>query len=167
MTPDLHWLQGPWRGRLALASRPRGGDWLDEELTGWQRAGVNVVVSLLEEQEAEQLELLRESEIAKAKNLEFVSFPIPDRDVPSSRAPALAMLRRIVEILETGRNVVVHCRQGVGRAGMIATGALVISGIGVDKAIETVSAARGLTVPETPDQLQWIRRLPSEHLVAK
>ncbi len=167
MNPDLYWLQGPWRGRLALASRPRGGDWLDDELGNWQRASVNVVVSLLEEQEAEQLDLLRESEIAKAKNLEFVSFPIPDRDVPASRPAALAMLRRIVEMLEIGRNVVVHCRQGVGRAGMIATGALVISGIGVDKAIETVSAARGLTVPETPNQLQWIHRLPSEHLVAK
>jgi protein-tyrosine phosphatase len=74
-------------------------------------------------------------------------------------------LRRVVEVLEEGKNVVVHCRQGVGRSGLVAVGAMVISGVGVEKAIETVSAARGLAVPETPVQLQWLHRLPSEHLV--
>jgi hypothetical protein len=36
--------------------------------------------------------------------------------------------------------------------------------MGVDKAIEVVSAARGEAVPETPVQLQWIKHLPSEKL---
>jgi protein-tyrosine phosphatase len=166
MNPNLFWLSGPWRGRLALASRPRGGDWLDDEIQSWRRAGIDVVVSLLEDDEAIQLELLRESEVTEAENLRFVSFPIPDRGVPASRSDALAVLRGIVASLEDGKNVVVHCRQGVGRAGMVATGALVISGVGIEKAIETVSAARGLTVPETPDQLLWIHRLPTERLVA-
>ena len=48
MSPDLYWIVGPWRGRLAIAARPRGGDWLDDELSGWRQAGIDVVVSLLE-----------------------------------------------------------------------------------------------------------------------
>jgi protein-tyrosine phosphatase len=165
MNPDLFWVSGPWRGKLAIAARPRGGDWLEDEAGGWQRAGVDLVVSLLEQEEAAQLELVREGDISESRNLRFISFPIPDRGVPASRPAAISLLRRVVEVLEEGKNVVVHCRQGVGRSGLVAVGAMVISGVGVEKAIETVSAARGLAVPETPVQLQWLHRLPSEHLV--
>jgi protein-tyrosine phosphatase len=68
-------------------------------------------------------------------------------------------------ILEDGRNVAIHCRQSVGRSGLIAAGLLVTSGTDVDKAVRLVSAARGQIVPETDVQLQWIRHLPSEDLV--
>ena len=43
MNPDLFWIPGPWRGRLAVATRPRGGDWLEDEVNGWRRAGLDVV----------------------------------------------------------------------------------------------------------------------------
>ena len=58
MKPDLFWIPGPWRGRLAVATRPRGGDWLEDEAIGWRRAGIDVIVSLLEEDEAAQLDLV-------------------------------------------------------------------------------------------------------------
>jgi len=38
---------GFWPGRLGIAARPRGGDWLIDELRSWRKAGVHVVVSLL------------------------------------------------------------------------------------------------------------------------
>jgi hypothetical protein len=71
---------------------------------------------------------------------------------------------RITGFLEEGKNVAVHCRQGVGRSGLIAAGALMSSGIATEEAIDLVGIARGLTVPETPDQLEWLRHLPSAQL---
>jgi len=68
----------------------------------------------------------------------------------------------IARALEEGKSVAVHCRQGIGRSGLIAAGVLMSSGIAAEKATEVVSAARGLPVPETPGQLQWLRHLPSE-----
>jgi protein-tyrosine phosphatase len=165
MHPDLFWIPGPWRGRLAVAMRPRGGDWLGDEASGWRQAGLDLVVSLLEKEEAAQLELADEGPTAESQQVHFVSFPIPDRGVPASTRAALLLLRNIAEALEKGKNVAVHCRQGIGRSGLIAAGVLMTSGIGVDEAIEIVSAARGQTVPETPEQLQWIHQLPAEHLV--
>ncbi len=165
MNPDLFWIPGPWRGRLAVATRPRGGDWLEDEANGWRRADLDVVVSLLENEEAAQLELVREGDVAKSKGIQFISFPIPDRGVPGSMPAALSLLRRIAAALEQGKNVAVHCRQGIGRSGSIAAGVLVTSGVGVEKAIEIVSTARGQTVPETSAQLEWIHHLPSEHAV--
>ena len=164
MKPKLFWIPGPWRGRLAVASRPRGGDWLEDEISGWRKAGLDVVVSLLEKDEAAQFELGHEGDVAESKGVRFISFPIPDRGVPASTREALSLFSTIAAALEEGKNVAVHCRQGIGRSGLIAAGVLLTSGMSVDKALEVVSAARGEAVPETPAQLQWIKHLPSEHL---
>ncbi len=48
MTPDLFSIPGHWAGRLAIVTRPRGGDWLEDETAGWQQVGLDVIVSLLE-----------------------------------------------------------------------------------------------------------------------
>jgi predicted protein tyrosine phosphatase len=125
MIPDLFWIPGPWSGRLAIAARPRGGEWLDDEANGWRRAGLDVVVSLLEEEEAAQLELALEGQAAAANGVRFVSCPIPDRGVPASTQRAVALLKDIVGALEDSKNVAVHCRQSIGRSGLIAAGALV------------------------------------------
>jgi protein-tyrosine phosphatase len=164
MTPDLFRIPASWRGTLAVVTRPRGGDWLEDEVSGWRRAGLDIVISLLEKDEAAQLELDHEADVAKSKGIEFVSFPIPDRGVPASTREALVLLTKTVAALEEGKSVAVHCRQGIGRSGMLAAGLLVTSGVAPDNAIGVVSAARGLTIPETPAQLDWIKHLPSEHL---
>jgi protein-tyrosine phosphatase len=165
MNPDLFWIPGPWRGRLALATRPRGWDWLEDEAAGWRRAGLDVIVSLLESEEASQLQLAHEGDAAESKGIHFISFPIPDRGVPASMSAVRSLLREIVGALDQGKNVAVHCRQGIGRSGLIAAGALMSSGLGTEKAIEVVSSARGVTVPETPAQLEWLHHLPSERPV--
>ncbi len=166
MSPQLYWIPGPWRGRLAVLTRPRGGDWIDDEIDGWQRAGLDLVVSLLEKEEAAELELSREGDAAHAKGIQFLMFPIPDRGVPASLPPARSLFRTIADALEQGKNVGVHCRQGIGRSGMVAAGVLVLSGIGVEEAIRTVSVSRGQTIPETPVQLEWLRQLSAQQPVA-
>jgi protein-tyrosine phosphatase len=165
MNPDLFWIPGPWRGRLAVATRPRGGEWIEDEAGSWRRTGLDIVVSLLEKEEAAQLDLLREGEAAESQGVHFISFPIPDRGVPASTRDALSLLKDLAVRLAEGKSVAVHCRQSVGRSALIAAGVLVTFGVAADKAIQAVSAARGQTVPETPEQLQWIHYLPSEHPV--
>jgi protein-tyrosine phosphatase len=147
-----------------VTTRPRGGDWLEDEVGGWRRAGLDAVVSLLEKDEAAQLELVHEGGIAESKGIHFISFPIPDRGVPASMPDALSLLYNLSASLEEGKNVAVHCRQGVGRSGLIAAALLVTSGVDVEKAIDVVSAARGQTVPETAAQRQWIQHLLDERL---
>jgi protein-tyrosine phosphatase len=151
---------------LAVVTRPRGGDWLEDEASGWQRDGIGVVVSLLERDEAAQLDLLDEPSVAEAKGMCFISFPIPDRGVPASKAAALALFASIRSALEDGRIVAVHCRQGIGRAGLVAAGVLAISGVKPADAIQVVSSARGVPVPETSDQLLWVEGLTTEQPVA-
>ena len=161
MRADLFWIPGPWRGRLAIAARPRGGDWLDDEATAWRGAGIDVVVSLLEDDEAAQLDLVNERQASEGRAMSFVSFPIPDRGLPASTEAAIEVIGHIAAQLEAGKNVAVHCRQGVGRSSLIAAGVLINSGLQAEKAIETVSSARGVVVPETLEQRRWIEQLAS------
>jgi protein-tyrosine phosphatase len=167
MKANLFWIPGPWRGRLAIAPRPRGGDWLGDEASAWRRAGIDVVVSLLEDDEAAELDLDDERQAAENQAIRFISFPIPDRGVPASTEAALSTIGAITAQLDAGKNVAVHCRQGIGRSGLVASGLLMISGIKADEAMRIVSSARGISVPETPEQRRWIEKLPSRAPVTK
>ncbi len=156
MGTELHWVKGPWEGKLALAPRPRGGDWLEEEMAAWRRAGIDTVVSLLTPDEERDLDLRQESRGVKARGMKFVALPIPDRDVPNSESEVSAVLDRMDSDLSAGKNVVVHCRQGVGRTGLVAACLLVAKGLTPESAVKTISAARGNPVPETAEQRRWI-----------
>jgi protein-tyrosine phosphatase len=167
MKADLFWIPGPWRGQLAIATRPRGGDWLDDEMNAWRQVDLDVIVSLLEPNEAGQLDLLGERQAAEDHALRFISFPIPDRGVPASLQEAVFLIERITAQLDVGKNVAVHCRQGIGRSGLIAAGVLISAGMGPDDAIQIVSSARGVAVPETAEQRKWTERLPAGLSVTK
>lgn len=72
-----------------------------------------------------------------------------------------ALLARLISLLENGQNIGIHCRQSVGRSGLIAAGILVSAGLDAEKAVVAVSVARGQPIPETSGQLEWIRHLPA------
>ncbi len=156
MRTELYWVSGAWPGRVAVAPRPRGGDWLEDEIRAWRAAGVGVVVSLLEVDEAADLELGAEADLARANGIEFVSFPITDRGVPASREAAAELVAELARAVAAGRNVVIHCRQGVGRAALVAAALLVRLGASAAEAVERVGSARGRAVPETPEQRAWL-----------
>ena len=156
MSTTLHWMDGPWPGRLALSSRPRGGDWLDDEIKHWKDAGISAVLSLLTKDEEGDLGLQNEAESVKAAGMKFLSFPIPDRQVPASDASVTAAIERLDAELTSGNNVLVHCRQGIGRTGLMAASLLIMKGLSPGAALENVSAARGAAVPETAEQRRWI-----------
>jgi len=156
MPTQLYWIDGPWPGRLAVAPRPRGGDWLEDEVSAWQRAGVDDVLSLLTAEEENDLELINEAETAKSHHLKFFSFPIEDRQVPASEFRLTETLEKLNADLSAGNNVMIHCRQGIGRSGLVAACLLVTQGWDPGKAVEEVSAVRGVPVPETAAQRKWI-----------
>jgi protein-tyrosine phosphatase len=130
---------------------------LGDETAAWRAAGIDMVVSLLEAEEEAQLVLEGETAAAAASGIDFRAFPIPDRGVPASRESVAELADDIVDALDTGKNVAVHCRQGIGRSGMIVGGVLVAAGEDLARALRTIKESRGLDVPETEEQEQWLR----------
>lgn len=158
ISTTLYWIDGPWPGRVALAARPRGGDWLADEMSAWRRSLVDTVVSLLTGAEEADLELANESQEAKSHGMTFISFPIQDRQVPSSEVALGKFVEKLDAELSKGKNLVVHCRQGIGRTGLIAACLLVSKGWSPDAALQQLSAVRGVAMPETSQQREWIDR---------
>jgi len=159
MIPKLYRVTGSWPGKLFLSSRPRGGDWLGDEVLGWRRSGIDTVVSLLTSEEEQELDLVEEASEARKHDLAFVSFPIPDRGVPSNASTLTNFLENIHRDLQHGKNVLVHCRQGIGRTGLVAASLLVREGMEPELAIHEVSSVRGVHIPETPEQESCIYKI--------
>jgi protein-tyrosine phosphatase len=164
MSARMYSIPGPWPGRLGIVPRPRGGDWLEDEVRVWRDLGIDVVVSLLASEEEDDLGLREEGRLAARQGIRFVPFPIADRGVPSSVSDTAALLANLRDALDAGRTVAVHCRQGIGRSALVAAGVLMVAGASPVSALETIQAARGVPVPETPQQQAWIETL-SDFLV--
>lgn len=152
-------IPGPWVGTLTIGTRPRGGDWLEDDLRCVRRHGASILISLLEAPEETELGLQAEGLLAERCDLQFWRHPIPDRGVPKSQLEAVRFVQRIISELLSRRSVVVHCRQGIGRSGLVAGATLVLLGVDTNEALRTLEEARGVAAPETDAQVQWLRSL--------
>lgn len=159
MKTEVYWVPGPWRGRLGIVARPRGGDWLQDEVRSWQDAGLDVVASLLTAEEASELGLQQEESLARQEGVELRNFPIPDYGVPSSRTDFGRFLSGLEKALASGKNVGIHCRQGIGRSSLAIAALLVLSGEKPEEAFRSVARARGREVPDTDEQRRWVSQL--------
>lgn len=157
---SLYWIDLPLAGRLAIMARPRAGDWLEDEISAWRGEGVDIVISLLEREEVVELSLQREDALCRGRGMEFVSFPIPDRGVPSSMREVVALARTAAERIDQGKAVAVHCRAGIGRASVIAACVLACSGIDPKAAFDLIARTRGVPVPDTDAQRDWVVAFP-------
>jgi protein-tyrosine phosphatase len=155
MTATLYWVDAALPGRLAVAPRPRHADWLADEIRSWEGAGVDTVVSLLCDDEIAELELQNEAGFCADYGIEFLRFPIKDRGVPESAKDARAFVSDLSHRLSEGLAVLVHCRAGIGRTGMIAACCLIASGMTPDDAFARIAEAPGTRVPDTEDQRRW------------
>lgn len=125
-------------------------------MASWKRAGVTLVVSLLTPDEETDLGLTEETTECATAGLQFITLPVPDRGVPPNRTEFERVVSEVVGELNRGGVVAVHCRQGIGRSAVVAIGVLKKLGVPTAEAAARVSAARGLPVPETKEQAEWI-----------
>ena len=160
--PDLFWVEVPATGRLAVSSRPRGGLWLADDMAHLRRAGVDTLVSMLVPGELRELQLDGEDEHAIAAGLSFVSLPVPDLSPPPSMEilPGLLALR---DEVASGRTVVAHCRQGVGRSPLCVASVMVLLGVPAADAWQRITKVRGRDVPDTAAQGRWVEQLALAH----
>jgi protein-tyrosine phosphatase len=163
MKAELFWVEGVPGARLAVLPRPRGGDWLTDEIRSLRQSGVDVLVSLLVPEEATDLDLTEEAACCAASGIEFVSFPFADRSVPASTADTLALVRRLTTLLADGKAVAIHCRQGVGRSALMAACVLTSLGDTAEESLARVARARGCPVPDTAEQRDWVLRIADRH----
>ena len=145
--------------QLAIASRPQGGAWLQEDIRRLKDEGIDVLVSLLSFTENRELELEMEKAACSSVGLTFVNFPLPDRQVPPSRLGFLTFAQFLHKRAKEGLRVGVHCRACIGRSSVLLATVMRLEGCSAREAFERISSARGMRVPDTPEQAKWVAGL--------
>ena len=143
--------------KLGIMARPRGDDWLKDEIGNLKKQNVGMLVSLLEKDEINELGLRQQETICKSSGIEFINFPIADRDIPKTTDKTDWLVDFLTSKLQDGSSVVIHCRMGIGRSSIIAASVLLRAGLKAENIIDHISKIRGLKVPDTDKQLQWLK----------
>jgi protein-tyrosine phosphatase len=156
MVINLYWITNPTPGRLATMARPRGNDWLEDEMQFLAANDVDVLVSLLTTAEVIELGLEDEEHYCTQQQMQFMSFPIPDLQTPVLNRATFEWLQQIAQLIQQGKTVVVHCRMGIGRSSLVAAAVLTLCGVASDHAFDAIAQARGRPVPDTPEQRAWV-----------
>ncbi|WP_299845308.1 protein-tyrosine phosphatase family protein [uncultured Jannaschia sp.] len=160
MKPSIYPIVAEYPGQLFIMPKP-SGEWLEEDIQYYRSMGVDLIVSMLEHDEAIELLLNHEQIICFANGLNFVHLPTPDRGLPEKKE-FMELISLIRKRLGRNEGIAVHCRAGIGRSGILVCSVLAGFVGSVTKSIEIVSAARGVQVPDTAGQLQFIEDIVRE-----
>lgn len=150
---DVFWIGNTG---LAIVLRPRGGEWLDNDLKRIQMSGVQTIVSTLEPSEARELALSNEGPSAERLGMRFLSFPLRDLSVPSDRESFTELVVTLGNRLQIGERIGIHCRGCIGRSTLVASSTLIKLGWTAESALDAIEVARGCSVPDTEEQRDWI-----------
>ncbi len=154
--PNIYRIENIGKGFVAIMAKPTSGDWIEEEFANIASENINQIVSLLEPSEELEVGLQKEKILTEKNGMNFLSFPIQDRGLPNSVEKFGNFTKTLYQQILSGTNTVIHCRAGIGRAGMVAAGILIHHGFNADKAFSHISLKRGITVPDTKEQYHWV-----------
>lgn len=162
----IYWIYGPPPAPLPGSPRvptplavvlcPRGGRYLDGELTHLKRYGIQTIVSLLSEEQVIMLDLAAEGAAARRIGIQFLHHPMPDHQLPPDRQAFRGFVADLAHRVGGGQRIGIHCWGSIGRATVTAACTLVHLGWDPCKALAAVEEARGLPVPDTEEQQHWI-----------
>jgi len=106
MYTKLYWLhQFSTNAKLAIMARPRGGEWLEDEIIQFMKQQVRIIVSLLESDEIYELGLREEEKLCTKHGLSGKTFP-------ESINRALRHIHGITQVLFTH----IYHKCGIARA---------------------------------------------------
>lgn len=157
MQPAFYRVERIGSGFVAIMARPRANEWAEQDFAALANAGIRRIVSLLEVHEEYVLGLEKEAEHCADANIAFSSFPIPDRGVPSNPHALFELSKETYHRCAGGESTAIHCRAGIGRSSLVAAAILLHCGFDVDEAFTKIQKVRGIEVPDTPEQAQWLR----------
>ena len=152
----VFWINPGANGRLGIVQRPRGNEWLHDDLTALRRDGVDILVSMLTRTEAIELGLAREQALCETLGIEFRSLPILDHSVPTAHREMHELAEALATERRHGKNIGAHCCAGIGRSSLLLAAVLCTEGISPERAFCLISKGRGLQVPDTPEQVEWL-----------
>lgn len=138
-----------------------GAPWardLETDLTAIRASGTKMVVTLMERFEFDMLGVPDLPDRVIGHEMSWTHLPIRDVDVPAAPFDAVwpAVRADLMRRLDAGERIVLHCRGGLGRTGIVAALLLIEHGAEPEAAIREVRKARPGAI-ETEKQEAYVR----------
>ncbi len=102
----------------------------------------DVLVSLIEESELIQLKIPELFTEVQKRGMRSLWFPIPDFRAPTSTTALMPLVQDILTQLHQNQTVVVHCKGGLGRSGLVVASCLTTLGYSAEEAFYLVRQTR-------------------------
>ncbi len=142
--------------RLAIVPCPPGGQNLAEAIRLLRSQGIETLVSLLRADEGRVLNLEAEWRLCREAGITYKWLPVSDHSIPESMEEFRLVVDELQKDLRAGKAVGAHCFAGIGRSCMLMACLLCLEGLTASEAFARLRAARGLDVPDTWLQIQWV-----------
>ena len=88
-----------------------------------------MLTSLLTPEEKNEPGLATEAAAFEQAGIQYMNFPIADREVPASRRVFAAALYQVKHAADSGKSLGAHCRAGVGRSSLMIAALLCRQGM--------------------------------------
>ncbi|PJG58258.1 cyclin-dependent kinase inhibitor 3 family protein [Aeromonas cavernicola] len=132
---------------------------LSQALEQLRLAGAHGVITLMTTTELEKFELTQLGQQVTQAGMRWFQLPISDDRAPDAEFDVRwqQVLPSLLDLLQDGKHVAIHCRGGSGRTGLVAATILLTLGQPPLEAIAMVKAIRpkALTLAT---HLQWLHR---------
>jgi ADP-ribosylglycohydrolase/protein-tyrosine phosphatase len=150
-----------------MASADLGSRDLAIDLGSVRTWGASALVTLLDDDEFDLLDVARLGDMAEVAGLDWYHLPIPDMDVPGWQFERRWIYAgvRLRRLLRRGGKVVIHCRVGLGRSGMIAARLMVELGMSPSETISRIRKARPGAIQTSQQERHVLdtRKVPAAH----
>ena len=151
-------------GKLGLCSCP--GTLLDSNsqiigientLKIFKNNHIDIIVSLLETSELKSLGCDNLTKEIELNNFVWFHFPITDFDIPTknSLSELNLLLSDLDKFLKKEKNIIIHCKAGLGRTGTIASLLLTKLGISTKNAVQYIRKYRPGSI-DTDEQKNFV-----------
>ena len=156
----IDWIELPagTKGRLGITISPgrrdRGRE-LAADLNVLAHEKVARVICMVTNDELEWAGVPNLASAVSARGMQFRHFPVPDQNVPAME-DTVALVRGMLEALQQGESVVIHCMGGLGRSGTLAACTLTALGAAAAESIAAVRRSRGPRAVEVQRQEAFI-----------
>ena len=145
---------------LCPGKKDHGRDWdrnLGQDLCAIQKWGASTVVTLIEDFEFAMLQVEQLGLKIQDLGIDWVHLPIRDVSIPDQRFKSGWQVHgpRIHSKLDNEERILIHCRGGIGRTGLVAGQILVERGVSPSEAYLRVRKTRPGAI-ETSEQKAYV-----------
>ncbi|MCJ8314636.1 MAG: dual specificity protein phosphatase family protein [Saccharospirillaceae bacterium] len=133
------------KGRLLLTPCPGlKGIELVDALKQFKKSGVTAILTLMLESEIYENNLNNIEVLCEENDMQWFNLPIVDEGVPHDEFDLLwdKYKKEIHAILDDNESIVIHCKGGSGRTGLVAAKILLERGADFDQTIKQIKTIR-------------------------